>query len=142
MAETIEALKELASQLPEKINQVCKLALEQASEDALSQISKLFKSEGKSLGADWKPLKESTLRQKLRKGYSEKILHRTTTLAQSFTFKLEELVSYIGTPVPYAIYHEYGTSRMPKRPFMTPVAQYLQEKGLKKALERAFKEVF
>lgn len=141
MAEDLAKLEELAKELPEKITKAAELALRIASEDALSKISSQFKSEGRALGETWAPLKESYLKQKIKKGYSEKILHRTTTLAQSFTYRLKDFTSYIGTPVPYAVYHEYGTKKMPARPFMAPVAEYLKQAALRKAFERAFSEV-
>lgn len=141
MANSIEDLQKLITELSERIRKACELGLIQASEEALSQLSLQFKSEGRALGEGWAPLKESYLKQKIKKGYSEKILHRTTTLAQSFTYKLEDFTSYIGTPVPYAIYHEYGTGKMLPRPFMAPVAEYLKQAALRKAFERAFSEV-
>jgi len=140
----IQKLEKLVAELPQRLHYTAQLALERASLDGISKLSELFKTEGRSLGVSWASLKEKTLKAKLKKGYSEKILHRTTTLAQSFSYEVSDLQAVIGTPVKYAIYHEYGAPRrnIPARPFMEPVANYLYERGLKKALDSAFKEVF
>jgi len=51
-----------------------------------------------------------------KEGISEKKLHRTTTLAQSFTSVLKPFEAVVGTPVWYARFHEAGTKKMPARP--------------------------
>ncbi|MEM4546850.1 MAG: phage virion morphogenesis protein, partial [Nitrososphaerota archaeon] len=128
-------------ELPDKIKQVVRVSLERIGAVGVSQLSKLFQTEGRSLGVEWKPVKESYLKQKIKKGFSEKTLHRTTTLAQSFHSKATDTQVQIGTPVPYAIYHEYGTKRMPARPFMKPVAQYLQERAISQIFKKTLSEV-
>ena len=139
----LEKLQSLINELPEKFKQAVKLALARSAEKIQSDLSTLFKTEGRSHGIDWKPLKEKYLRQKVKKGFSEKKLHRTTTLAQSFTYKLEDLYAIIGTPVQYAIYHEFGTRRIPQRPFMQPVLEkFIQENNLQKIFGISFQEVF
>ncbi len=145
MAKSLEQFETFMRQeLPDMLQRFSEMALEKTGAHAVSELSKLFKTEGKSLHANWTPLKEKTLTAKLKKGYSEKILHRTTTLAQSFSYDLSDKEVVIGTPVAYALYHEYGAPgrNIPPRPFMEPVAKYLAERGLKKIFTQAFREVF
>lgn len=135
-------LEKVIKEIEAKLKLLPALFLERASKRAKRKISDLFKTEGRALNVEWSPLKEAYLRWKIKKGFSEKKLHRTTSLAQSFTSEVEGLQARVGTPVPYSIYHEYGTKKMPARPFMKPVAQYLAERGLKDVFTRVFKEVF
>lgn len=136
----IRRLESYMQELPQRIRQSVRLALERAGAEGVSKLSELFKTEGKSLSVEWPPLKEKYLRWKLKKGFSEKVLHRTTTLRQSFNSKVNDYSAIIGTPVKYAIYHEYGTKKMPARPFMKPVAEYLSGKALSRIFRSAFEE--
>ncbi len=141
MADNLREFEGYMRELPDKIKQAVRVSLERIGAVGVSQLSKLFQTEGRSLGVEWKPVKESYLKQKIKKGFSEKTLHRTTTLAQSFHSKATDTQVQIGTPVPYAIYHEYGTKRMPARPFMKPVAQYLQERAISQIFKKTLSEV-
>lgn len=125
------------SQIERKLNQAAKTSLERTAQYAESKLSELFKTEGRALNADWSPLKESYLKQKIKKGFSEKKLHRTTTLAQSFTSVVKPFEAVVGTPVQYAKYHETGTSKMPARPFMKPVLEHILNSGIP---QKYFKE--
>lgn len=138
MADNIERI---IGEIETKLKLLPTLFLERASLKTEEKISEVFKTEGRALNVEWSPLKEAYLRWKIKKGFSEKKLHRTTTLAQSFTSRVEGLQAIIGTPVPYSIYHEYGTKRMPARPFIKPVAQYMVERGLRQVFTEVFKEV-
>lgn len=140
MADNLREFENYMRELPDKIKQAVRVSLERVGAVGVSQLSRLFQTEGRSLGVEWKPVKESYLKQKIKKGFSEKTLHRTTTLAQSFHSKATDTQVQIGTPVPYSIYHEYGTKKMPARPFMKPVATYLQEKAVSEIFKRTFKE--
>ena len=139
----LNSLERLLDSLPERFKQATDLTLARSAEKIQADLSKIFKTEGRSHGIDWKPLQERYLKQKVKKGFSEKKLHKTTTLAQSFTYKVEDLYAIIGTPVQYAVYHEFGTRRIPKRPFMQPVLdKFIQENQLKKIWEISLQEVF
>ena len=96
------------------------------------ELSRLFKTEGKSLDVTWDPLQQAYLAQKIRSGKSDKILHRTTTLAQSFGYTAGAGEVEIGTTTtPYAIFHEYGTKQgIPPRPFIYPVGKYFIKEGI------------
>jgi phage gpG-like protein len=139
----IEELKRFFDELPRKIAQASELALTRAAEKIQTDLSTIFKTEGRSHGVDWKDLNPRYLAYKTKKGFSEKKLHRTTTLAQSFTYKVQDWKAVIGTPVPYAVYHETGTRRgIPPRPYMQPVVKkFLEDNHFKKIFERSLKEV-
>jgi HK97 gp10 family phage protein len=114
--------------IEQKIRHAIENTLEKTAQYTESKLSELFKTEGASLNVEWSPLKEAYLKQKIKKGYSEKKLHKTTTLAQSFTSIVKPFSAVVGTPVEYAKYHEYGTRKMPARPFMKPVFDHLVSK--------------
>ena len=139
----LEKLQRFINELPEKFKQATQLALTRSAEKIQADLSTVFKTEGRSHGIDWAPLKEKYLRYKVKKGFSEKKLHRTTTLAQSFTYKIEDYYAIVGTPVKYAVYHEFGTKKMPPRPFVQPVLdKFIQENKLQKIWEISLQEVF
>lgn len=137
----LRKLEAYMKELPQKIRQAIRVAFERAGAEGVSQLSRLFKTEGKSLGVEWAPLTEKYLKWKLKKGFSEKRLHRTTTLAQSFHSRATDTQAVIGTPVKYSIYHEYGTRKMPARPFMKPVAEYLADRALSRIFRQTFEEI-
>ncbi len=140
--EGVEALERFIQKLPEKLKKAVELTLERSALHLESELSKIFKTEGRSHDVEWTPLKEAYLKQKIKKGYSEKILHRTTTLAQSFTSKVEKEKAIVGTPVEYAVFHEFGTRKMPARPFMQPVLEaFLSQNMPVKLFKQALKEV-
>ncbi len=141
MADNLREFEDYMRKLPEKIKSAVRVSLERIGAYGVSKLSKGFQTEGRSLGVEWKPVKESYLKQKIKKGFSEKTLHRTTTLAQSFHSKATDTQVQIGTPVPYSIYHEYGTKRMPARPFMKPLAQHLQERAASEIFKKTFREL-
>ena len=139
----IEELKRFFDEFPRKLAQASKLALMRTAEKIQTDLSTIFKTEGRSHGVYWKDLTTRYLKWKVKKGFSEKKLHRTTTLAQSFTYKVQDWKAIIGTPVPYAVYHETGTRRgIPPRPYMQPVVKkFLEDNHFKKIFERSLKEV-
>jgi phage gpG-like protein len=79
-----------------------------------------FQSGGSMQTPAWAPLKESTAKQKARKGYSPTPLIRTGHLRQSFRPFWNKEQAGIGSEVPYAQYHESGTSRLPQRAMLPP----------------------
>lgn len=125
------------SEIERKLRTAIENSLEKTAQYVESSLSRLFKTEGSSLGVSWSPLKEAYLRQKIKKGYSEKKLHRTTSLSQSFTSVLKPFEAVIGTPVKYAQYHETGTKHIPQRPFMKPVFEHILRE---RVFEKYFKE--
>ena len=68
----------------------------------------------------WPPLAESTLRQKSMRGWPADPLVRTGALKDSLTdpgraFTKGPMNAEYGTNIPYAHYHQDGTSKMPAR---------------------------
>jgi len=140
--EGVEALERFIEKLPDRFREAVELTLKRSALYLESDLSRIFKTEGRSHHIEWTPLKEAYLKQKIKKGYSEKILHRTTTLAQSFTSKVEKGTAIVGTPVEYAVFHEFGTEKMPARPFMEPVLEAFLARNMPvKLFKQALKEV-
>lgn len=111
--------------------------MEQIGEDILADNAMQFLTEGDYYRASmaaalvspkWEPLAPSTQRDRERRGYEpdHPILWRTGTLAASLSerdgpgniFETTKTSVRVGTSVPYASYHEYGTTRMPPRPLV------------------------
>jgi len=139
----LQELETFIKELPEKVEKAIDLTLQKSALYLESELSRIFKTEGRSHDVEWAPLKEAYLKQKIKQGYSEKKLHRTTTLAQSFTSRVENKSAIVGTPVKYAPFHEFGTKKMPARPFMEPVFEsFLAKKMPAKLFRKALKEVF
>jgi phage gpG-like protein len=140
---------ELIQNLFKELYHLEETLLETIGEEGRNILSLLFKSEGRYLGVNWKPLKPEYLRWKIKEGFSEKKLHKTTTLSRSFTYKIEDHKVVIGTNVksdrngfPYSVAMEFGTRRgVPARPFMAPTKEEL-EKRLPAIADRVFKEIF
>jgi len=129
----------LAQKIVEWAKEGQEIAIRQAAEFAKAKIKWEFKTESEATGEPWQELQEKTLRQKINKGYSEKILHRTTSLKQSFFTNYSDGKGIVGTPVKYAIFHEEGTKHIPARPFMKPVMKLL-EKQMPDIIETALNE--
>ncbi|GIW23491.1 MAG: hypothetical protein KatS3mg068_2498 [Candidatus Sericytochromatia bacterium] len=106
-----------------------------------SELSRVFQTEGRSLDINWADYKNPDyFQEKVSKGFSEKKLHKTTSLAQSFSHTLDGYKAQIGTPVKYAQFHEFGTSKFVSRPFFKPVLDHVINENifsrfLKEALE-------
>jgi len=144
MANTIEQLEQFLKELPAQVQQAANITLERSALKIHKDIVDIFKTQGESQGIDWAPLKKEYLKEKIRKGYSEKKLIRTSTLFQSWTWRLHPLMAVVGTEVPYAIYNEMGTYKMPARPFAKPVKeafekQQIAEKLFLKTLDEVLK---
>ncbi len=92
--------------------------------DTLEQrFAKAFATEGASSGSMWAPLSAGYRAWKLRAYPGRGILVRTGRLRGSLTSGggggirvITPRRGEIGTAVPYARYHQSGTSRMPARP--------------------------
>lgn len=89
-------------------------------------IAEQYKSQGAADGTPWAPLRPSTLEGR-RKGRgsrgSVQPLRDTGTMFQSLTSggargsvrKVSSIEVVVGTKIPYAVYHQFGTRRMPAR---------------------------
>jgi len=93
-------------------------------DDFYAQEKDQFKSEGAEGGEQWKELAPATAAWKEVHYPGTKILHRTGDLERSLTspndpnaVRIEERKTLtLGTRIPYALYHQAGTKRMPARP--------------------------
>jgi phage gpG-like protein len=114
--------------IQEALRAAAQQALEIAAAQARERLRQRFASEGKLYGPGWLP----------RKSGNERLPHRpllfsTGRLSNSFTERndpehLEILQEgtdptrptlLFGSCVPYAAFHQWGTTRMPARPILT-----------------------
>lgn len=100
------------------------LALEAIADFLRAAEMRQFDTQGGNSGG-WAPLKQATIDEKVRNGLDPRILRATERLRMSLIDKfdadhIEEPLSptslRFGSRVPYGIFHQTGTSRMPKRP--------------------------
>lgn len=92
------------------------IPMKQGSLLMLNSINDNFLDSGRP--SSWAPLAKSTLKQKLRKGYSSRPLVRTGILKASIAPSVDSQGFKIGTSVSYAKYNQFGTRKMPSRPFV------------------------
>jgi len=137
----------LIKEILKDLTQTKKKFLNRLGLEGVSILNLIFKSEGAYGGIEWKPLNRKYHRYKIKKGFSEKKLHKTTTLSRSFTYTAAENSVIIGTKVksekgfPYPKALEYGTKKMPARPFMEPTKNILKER-MRKIAGQVFRDVF
>jgi len=142
MAHTIEELEKFLKELPAKVQEAANITLQRSALKLHKDIVDIFKTQGESQGIDWAPLTKQYLKEKIKKGYSEKKLIRTSTLMQSWTWRLQPWMAVVGTEVSYAIYNEMGTYKMPARPFAKPVKEsFEKEKVAEKLFVKTLDEV-
>jgi len=104
-------------------------ALREIADDFREMVAQLFSSEGRAGGTPW-PARKSvgTARRVARTGRSitSPLLVRTGALRDSLiglgaagnVEEIDEGSLTLGTRVPYAIFHQLGTRRMPARPII------------------------
>jgi phage gpG-like protein len=102
----------------------------------------VFGSQGAVFGQSWSQLTASSLREKTKSYPGRGILERTGTLRKGFKAQSSTNYLKIYNPVPYGIFHQTGTSRMPPRIFMqldtqrvTEIAKIIGEELVKNALK-------
>jgi HK97 gp10 family phage protein len=90
-----------------------------AHKDILEEGSILFENSAKqAIGTyayGWPPLAESTI---AGKAAGDTPLLETGALRDSITHNVDATEAYVGTDLEYAKYQEFGTSRIPPRPFL------------------------
>lgn len=70
-------------------------------------------------GRSWQPWSMATLKQRRREGNANRgLLYRTGALLTSIKYRVDKGVLAIFTDVPYARYLQFGTPKMPARPFI------------------------
>lgn len=71
----------------------------------------------------WDELAESTKEDRVRKGYTKNDpLLRSGDLRESITTEHSRLEAVIGSKLDIAAYQEFGTNKIPPRPFLGPAA--------------------
>ena len=81
-------------------------------------IERNFDEGGRPL--PWAPLTPRYAAYKARRfGAGLRILERSGALRRSISTRLEGGALVASTDVPYAAFHQYGTRRLPARPFLT-----------------------
>lgn len=104
------------------------------------RFGEIFEKQGAIDGMTrWKPLAPATLAAKARRGHRLEILRRTDRLYKAYTGKnsygrlsIKETSLRYQNIVPYGIFHERGTSRLPKRDVIERLLDY---KAFRKELE-------
>ena len=79
------------------------------------ETERQFATETDPDGVRWAALAPSTLAQKRRLGYPDSILTRTGKMRNSVVAIADARSVLIGVDVPYAIFHQRGTRKMPQR---------------------------
>lgn len=93
------------------------------------EMHKQFSTRGANFGTPWRPLAESTLREKRRLGFTPAPLVRTGRLKRGFTqrpmdiFETRGKIAKFGSSYPIAAYQHFGTRRfgrqhIPARPIL------------------------
>jgi HK97 gp10 family phage protein len=78
---------------------------------------------------EWPELAEYTKQDRVRQGFPEdEPLLRTGELRDSIQSEVKGLEGIVGSQSPIAAYQEYGTDRIPPRPFIGPAAYENKEK--------------
>jgi len=112
---------------------------------------KQFESEGGYGSGGWDALSSSTLKQKERAGFPSTIMVRTGELKDSLTGsnpgaieEVKPLYLKVGTTVHYALYHQKGRGRPPRRPLidLTEADKTRWMKFVHKYLVRKMKQDF
>ncbi|MBI1941032.1 MAG: phage virion morphogenesis protein [Acidobacteria bacterium] len=117
-------------------------ALKQIADDFREMIARQFASEGRAEGTPWAPRHHPSVPSSLRRGIPIRsggvvktrpgqaqglpLLVRTGALLRSLTApgaaghveRFEDHSLAIGTSLPYALFHQTGTRRMPARPII------------------------
>lgn len=80
------------------------------------EIRKRFASESDPNGVKWSnPLAPSTLANRAKTGARGGILEHYGTMLESLGWQASDKSVQVGFTQPYSVYHEFGTSKMPRR---------------------------
>jgi len=89
-------------------------ALDAIGQQMESRISARFETETDPSGAPWAPWAPATVKS-YPKGGNRRLLDRFGDMLLSLNHQVEDGSVLIGFGQPYAIFHEFGTRKMPRR---------------------------
>ena len=116
----IEALRRRISHVKEAPKEALRFMGEKAVRDTQRRITS---SKTSPDGQPWQPWSMATQRQYAQSGRGGSLLYRTGALNNSIQYRLSEHTLTVYSNVGYAKYHQFGTSKMPARPFMGWVSE-------------------
>jgi phage gpG-like protein len=128
-ASTQSAIVELTNKLGN-----LKPVMSSIGEYMLGEVRGRFDSETDPIGKPWAKLAEATIADKTRRqrsgqtrgGGSRARVNAAPNAILKSSFLLRDTIAYkaspfevrVGTPQKYGVHHQYGTARMPARPFL------------------------
>lgn len=141
MSIIVKGLDELQTKLDKLSSHLNGSAIKQnlstIGEMVKNEIEESFDNEKSPFGGNWKPLKESTKKQKHKRGKSSKILRSDGNLADNWVTKSSKNKVTISNNAsangfPYGLSHQFGSSKrnIPKRPFLPINSSNNLESGL------------
>ena len=93
-------------------------ALHEIGQLMVASTDENFQKEQNIYGVKWKQNTPATLKYKASKRFIMKVLQRRGILRSSIQYRIEGDKVSVGTNLPYGAYHQFGTSRLPKREFL------------------------
>lgn len=123
-----EALRDL-DDIQGRLNDM-RPVMEVIGEDLKTFVDDRFDSSTDPTGAPWQPLKPATVKR--RRANSAKPLVDTGNLRNSINYRPGPRSVQIGTVVPYAPPHQFGTKHIPQRRYLpfTPDGSDFETQGL------------
>lgn len=116
--------------------------LKRAEQDILERAAVMVEREAKAtIGTyknRWPKLKPATV---ARKALGDTPLLETGELRDSITHTVRQGEAYVGSNNDKAVWHEYGTSKVPPRPFLMPAAVRM-ERPIRAMARRRVAEAF
>lgn len=112
-----------------------------AMEEACALIEESAKHAIGTYEFGWPQLAKSTQQERVRLGFSaNEPLFRTGELRNSIKHEVSRdgHIGFVGTDVPYAKYHEFGTSTIPARSFLGGALAQNEERIKRIFAERAY----
>ena len=113
-------LQQLLNRLQGRVDNL-EPAMREIAGHLVDSVAGSFESQSAPDGTAWEPLADSTIRERLRRGYGAgPILERSGDLASRILADWDDEVAVAGTNLIYAATHHYGDERrsIPARPFL------------------------
>lgn len=103
-----------------------KVALNEIADDMLRVIGATFSSQGRRYGGSWHALDKDTVKEKRAAGEDPRILIATGKLYKAYSvrgaprqvLRITRSGITLGSTLPYAGVHQYGTDDVPQRQFV------------------------